>query len=102
MLENITTREQPIDLSDVDMRNLEFHLLLTANHYSNRYSFHLRFPVKIKKLTNINSKIDHDLIKVNHFFAHWVKEINVTIFGDDMQILQTIHPMKFANTLTLS
>ena len=67
MLENVTTREQPADLSYKDMQNLEFHLLSIANHYTNSNSLHLYFPNKIKKLTNANNDIDDDLMTVNNF-----------------------------------
>ena len=69
MLENVTTRGPPADFSYKDMQNLEFHLLLTANHYTNPNSLHLCFPIKKKKkkLTNANDDIDDDLMTVNNF-----------------------------------
>ena len=69
------------------MQNREFCLLLTKKHYTNPNRFHLCFPIKIKKLTYTNSNIENDLITVFNFFAHWVKERNVTRYGDDVQIL---------------
>ena len=90
MLENVTRRKQPVDSSYADMRNRKFRQLLMTNHYTNSNSFHLCFPIKIKKITgNNNNNIDHDLIMVNNFFAHWMKEINVTRYSDDEQILPT-------------
>ena len=70
------------------MENIKFCLLLTINHYTNPISYHLCFRIKTKKLTNANNDIDNNLITVNNFFAHWVKEINATRYGDNIQILQ--------------
>ena len=69
------------------MQNIKFFLLLTINHYTNPNSYHLCFPIKTKKLTNDNNDIDNNLITVNKFFAHWVKEINATRYGGNIQIL---------------
>ena len=69
------------------MQNIKFCLLLTINHYTNPNSYHLCFPIKTKKLTNDNNDIDNNLITVNKFFAHWVKEINATRYGGNIQIL---------------
>ena len=92
MLENVTTGEQAADSSYVDMQNLELRLLLTANHYTNPNSFHLCFPIKIKKLTNKNNNIDKALITVNNFFTHWLKKINVTRYSDYVQLFPTSSP----------
>lgn len=83
------------------MQNIKFCLLLTINHYTNPNSYHLCFPIKTKKLTNDNNDIDNNLITVNKFFAHWVKEINVTRYGDKVQILPMSSPVKYTNTLRL-
>ena len=63
-----------------------------TNHYNNPNSFHLCFPITVKKNTNNDNDIDDDLITVSNFFIHWVKEINVTRYGDHVQILATSSP----------
>ena len=74
------------------MQNLEFHILLTQNYYTNPNSFQICFPIEIKSLTNINNGIGDSLITVNNFFAHWIKEINIKRCGDDAQTLRTSSP----------
>ena len=47
----------------------------------------LCFPMEIKKRTDVTSNIRDDLITVNKVFAHWVKEIDLQRYGDDLQII---------------
>lgn len=49
MLENVTTKVQTVHISYRDMKNLEFQILQTQNHYTNPDSFHICFPIKTKK-----------------------------------------------------
>ena len=77
MLEDIDTREKVVQLSYTDMEQLDFQILLTDNYYTNPNSMHVCFLVKIKKNTNHNLDIDNDLITVNNFFAHFVKQVSV-------------------------
>ena len=83
MLEVIDTREMVAHPSYKDMKELDFQILLTDNYYINPNSIHLCFPMKIKKATNEATDIDGDLITVNNFFAHLIKEISVTKYGSD-------------------
>ena len=83
MLEDIDTREKAAHSSYTDIEQLDFQILLTENYYINPNSIHICFPIKIKKLSNQNSNIDADLITVNNFFAHFVKEVSVTKYGSD-------------------
>ena len=71
------------------MKNLNFQILLTDNYYTNLNSMHLCFPMKIKKTTDKDADIDNDLITVNNFFAHLIKEISVTIYENDKQLIPT-------------
>ena len=92
MLEDIDTKEQPAHFSYRDMENLDFQILLTDNYYTNPNSMHLCFPMKIKKATNKDTDINDDLIKVNNFFAHLMKEISVRKYGNDKQLIPTFSP----------
>ena len=83
MLEVIDTREMVAHPSYKDMKELDFQILLTDNYYIDPNSIHLCFPMKIKKATNEATDIDGDLITVNNFFAHLIKEISVTKYGSD-------------------
>ena len=66
--------------------------MLTDKYYINPSSIHLCFPMKIKKSSSTNSSIDTDLITVNNFCAHLVKEISVTRYGHDKQLISTFSP----------
>ena len=70
-----------------DVEELDFQILLKDNYYVNPYSIHLCFSMKIKKSTNSSSDIDGDLITVNNFFAHLIKEISVTKYGSDIELI---------------
>ena len=50
------------------------------------------FQLKFKKKSNNGSDIDNDLITVNNFFAHWVKEISITKYGSDKELPPTFSP----------
>ena len=73
------------------MKQLDFQILLTENHYVNPNGIHICFPIKIKNKNNA-SDIDGDLITVNNIFAHWVKEISVTKYGSDKELPPTFSP----------
>ena len=83
MLDDIDTREKVAHPSYKDMEQLDFPILLTENCYVNPNSIHVCFPMKIKKKSNNNADIDGNLITVNNFFAHWIKEISVIRYGSD-------------------
>ena len=44
---------------------------------------HIFFPMKIKKATDESTDLDTDLITINNFFAHFVKERNITRYGNN-------------------
>ena len=92
MLENIDTKEHPAQSSYRDMENLDFQILLTDNYYTKSNSMHLCFPMKIKKATYKDSDIDDDSLTVNIFFAHLIKEISVTKYGNDKQLIPAFSP----------
>ena len=80
MLEDIDTKE------DIDT------ILLTENYYVNPEGIHICFPIKIKKKHNSAADIDDDMITVNNFFAHWVKQISITKYGSDKELPPTFTP----------
>ena len=89
MLEDIDTREKVAHPSYTDMEQLNFQILLTDNYYINPNSIHICFPMKIKKKTNQNLDIDADLITVTNFFAHFVKEISITKYASNKELIPT-------------
>ena len=50
------------------------------------------FSYQNLKKSNNSSDIDDDLITVNNFFAHWVKEISITKYGSDRELPPTFSP----------
>ena len=92
MLDDIDTREKVAHPSYKDKEQLDFQTLLTENYYVNPPNIHICFPIKFKKKSNNNSNIDGDLVPVNNFFAHWVKEISITKYGSDKELPPTFTP----------
>ena len=92
MLDDIDTREKVVHPSYKDKEQLDFQILLTENYYVNPSNIHICFPIKIKKQSNNSSDIDSDLITVNNFFAHWVKEISITKYGSVKELPPTFTP----------
>ena len=84
------------------MENLDFQILLTDNYYTNPNSMHLCFPMKIKKATNKAADIDDNMMKdadidddlktVNNFCELLIKEISVTNYGNNKQLISTFSP----------
>ena len=74
MLDDIDTKEKVAHPSYKDKEQLVFQILLSENYYVNPSNTHLCFPIKIKKSSDKDADIDDDLITVNNFFAHLVKE----------------------------
>ena len=92
MLDDMDTREKVAHPSYQDMEQLAFQILLTESYYVNQANIHICFPIKIKKKSNNNADIDDDLITVNNFFAHWVKEISITKYGSNKELPPTFSP----------
>ena len=55
-------------------------------------STHLCFTMKIKKSSNEAIIIDRDMITVNNIFGHLIKEISVTKYGSDKELIPTFSP----------
>ena len=53
-------------------------------------TFTSAFQLKSKNNSDINS----ELITVNNFFAHWIKEISITKYGSDKELPPTFSPWK--------
>ena len=61
MIEKIMTIDQPADSTYSDKKVLDFEMILDSNYYTNLKSFHLCFPVRFKKLSNIAYNVDADI-----------------------------------------
>ena len=92
VIEGNDTKEKAAHNSYKDMKQLDFQIMITGNYYISPNSICLCFPMKIEKTSDANSDIDADLITVNKFFAHLVKEISITIYGHDKKLMPTFLP----------
>ena len=92
MLDDVDTREKVAHPSYKDKEQLDYQILLTENYYVNPANIHICFPIKIKKSAGNTANIDADLITVNDFFAHWIKEISITKYGSDKELPPTFSP----------
>ena len=92
MLDDIDTREKVAHPPYKEKEQLDFQILLTDNYYVNPANIHICFPIKILKKSDNTADIDVDLITVNNFFAHWVKEISITKYGSDKELPPTFSP----------
>ena len=92
MLDDIDTRGKVAHPSNKDKEQLDFQILLPENYYVYPSNIHICFPIKFKTKSNNDSNIDTDLITVNNFFAHWVKEISIKKYGSDKELPPTFTP----------
>lgn len=70
-----------------DLQILEFNIKLATNQYMNWNSVYICLPIKIKGSANEENTIAANMITVNNFFAHRIKEIDIKHYGDDLQTL---------------
>ena len=66
----------------------------------NPSNIHICFPIKIKKKSSNSSNIDADMITVNNFFAHWVKEDSIKKYRSNKELPPTFTPWEVYNILT--
>ena len=92
MIEKIMTTEQPVDTKYSDREILHFELILDNNYYTNLKSLRLCFPIKFRKLSNATHNLDADIYPVNSFFAHWIREIDITRYGTNKSLITTTTP----------
>ena len=102
MLEDIDTREKEARPFYKDIEELDFQILLTNNYHVNPSNIHLCFPMKIKKSSKEASDIDDDLITVYNFFVHLIKEISITKYGSNKELIPTFSPNEAWKTLLYS
>ena len=83
----IETKRTYASSTYTDNQMMEFTIELTANHYVNFSNMVLCLPITFRKRTNKQTPIDDDMIPVNNFFAHWIKDVTVKRYGDDIAVL---------------
>ena len=88
-LKILTQGKKVVNTFYKDMEELDFQILLPDSYYINFLSIRICFPMKIKKSANETNDIDDDLITANNLFYHLVKEISVTKYGSDKDLIPT-------------
>ena len=94
------TKRKHADDSYKNEKVIEFNVQLTANHYTNFQNVHLCFPIKIKSAADEDNDITAGTI--SNFFAHWIKEIDINRYGDDMPSLpvtNTVNIYRYSDEL---
>ena len=89
MLDNIKTVEQVAHPSYKDKETIDFQLMLDKNLYSNLNSLHFVFTLRIRKAADATAQIEANMMMVNNFFAHWIKEIDITKYRSIKQLSTT-------------
>ena len=95
MIEEMMTIEQPADAAHSNKEMLEFELIIDNNYYTNVKSLHLCFRVRFGKLSNAAHNLDAGICPVNSFFAHWIREINITKYGQISPLSKQPHQKKY-------
>ena len=60
---------------------------MPKNHYRNINSVHICLPIRIKFKADNSNAIPTEILTVNNFFTHWLKESDIRKYGDDLQML---------------
>ena len=78
---------------------MEFNIQLTKNHYINFRTLYVCLLIKIE--TNNANDIAAGKTSVNNFFAHWIKEINIKRYGNDIPIqpLKTVKIYRYLDAM---
>ena len=61
----------------IDKKTFEFTIELAANAHTNYSSMCIVLPIQIKKSTDKTANVN--VITLNNFFCHWLKEIDKTL-----------------------
>ena len=84
---SLQTKKKYASETYAQKNNLEFEIVLSANEYTNFNNILICFLIKIKSKANSVNDIAAGTIPVNNFFAHWLKEVYIKRYGDDISIL---------------
>ena len=94
MLDDIKTVEQVAHSSYKNKETFDFQLLLDKNLYRNLNSLQFVFTLRIRKAADVTAQIEANMMTVNNFFVHWVKEIDITKYGKTKQLIPTSTPQE--------
>ena len=86
----IQTKKAYASSTYTDKQLLEFNIELNKNHYMNFSNMAACLPVVFRKVINKAQAIDADMIPANNFVMHWIKDISIERYGEDIAILPNI------------
>ena len=101
-LHSTETKRKYADDSYKNKKVIESNIQRTANHYTNFQNVQLCFPTKIKVEMDEDNDATAGKIPVNNFFTHWIKEIDIKRYGDDMlnlPLTNTVDIYRYSNEL---
>ena len=100
-VDNFNSKRKYANENYKEKNTLEFNIQLTENHYINFSTLYVCFPIKIKSKANDANEIEDGIILVNNFFAHWIKEIDIKRYGDDIPIqpLKTVEIQRYCDVM---
>ena len=86
-IDGTLTKKSFADDTYKGLKVAEFNTKLTNSQYMNFHNVYLLFPMKIQKSSNVAKDLADDVITVNIFCVHWIKELDIKRYGDDIPIL---------------
>ena len=101
-LHSTETKRKYTDDSYKNKKVIESNIQRTANHYTNFQNVQLCLPTKIKVATDEDNDATAGKIPVNNFFTHWIKEIDIKRYVDDMlnlPLTNTVDIYRYSNEL---
>ena len=101
-IDGMLTKNAYVDNTYKGLKVAEFNIKLTNNQYMNFYNVYLVCPMKILKSSNVANDLADNVITVNNFFAHWIKELDTKSYGDDIPTLMltnTVEIYKYSNAI---
>ena len=101
-IDRMLTKKAYADDTYKGLKVAEFNIKLTNNQYMNFHNVYLVFSMKTKKSSNVANDLADDVITVNIFFAHWIKELDIKRYGDDIPILpltNTVEVYKYSDAI---
>ena len=84
---NIVPKKVYATSTFTNKKTFEFTIELAANTHTNYSSMCIVLSIQIKKSTDKTENVN--VITVNNFFCHWLKEIDARRYRDDVRFLPT-------------
>ena len=86
-LHSTETKRKYVGDSYKNKKVIELNVQLTKGRCTNFQNVHLCFLLKFKSAANNDNNLDAPTVTVNNFFTHWVKEMDIKRYSDEILIL---------------